>query len=269
MVKKLFKHEMLAYTRVLLPIYAVVLGIATLSRVVQFFESDNFLYDILNGSAVFAFVVAVVACLVAAGIFSIVRFYKNLFTGEGYLTFTLPVTAAQHLWVKLAAALLWDLCSVVTALISVCIITAGDLFTEVVKAAAYLIGQIPENIGMHLAFYILEVVCILLITTMYEHLLIYTCIAIGQLFRKNRILAAVGVYYGIYIVMQVLSTIVTMFISMLGATGALAKLGALVEAHPFETVHIAFCAVVLLSAVFAALCYSIIYHIINRRLNLE
>lgn len=269
MVKKLFKHELLAYARVLLPIYGIVLGIAAISRLIQAFETDSILFDILNGSAVFAFVVSATVCLVAASIFSIVRFYKNLFTGEGYLTFTLPVTTNQHLWVKLLAALVWDTASLITALLSVCIITAGDVFAEITKAIAYLWEQIPEQIGGHLVFYILEFLCILLFATVYEHLLIYTCISAGQLFRKNRILAAVGVYYGLYIVMQVISTVVTVCITILGEAGVFDPLGAFIEQHPLPTVHIVLCAAAVLSAGGAAICYAVTHHILSRRLNLE
>jgi len=269
MVKKLFKHELLAYTRVLIPVYSIVLGFSVICRLIQVFETDSILFDILNGSAVFAYVVAVVVCLVAASIFSIVRFYKNLFTGEGYLSFTLPVTTNQHLWVKLLTAVLWDVVSLVTALVSACIITAGDLFTEIMKAAAYLWGQIPEHIGMHLVFYVLEFLCILLFATVYEHLLIYTCISAGQLFRKNRILAAVGVYYGLYIVLQVISTVATLFITVLGEAGVFDALGAFIEQHPLPTVHVVLCAAAVLFAGGAAICYAVTHHLISRRLNLE
>lgn len=269
MVRKLFKHEMLAYMRVLLPIYGIVLGIAALGRIVQIFESDNVLYDITNGSALFAFGVAVVVCSCSSGIFSIVRFYKNLFTGEGYLTFTLPITTNQHILVKLGAALLCDLCSLITTLLALCIITAGDVFTEVMKAAAYLIGMIPNDIGLHLAFYVLEIVVMVFLSLAGQHLHIYTCISIGQLFRKNRILAAIGVYYGIYIVMQVLSTVITGVLTVLGEAGAFDALVTFIEQNPFETIHIVLVSAILLGAVLATAEYLLTHYIIRKHLNLE
>ena len=40
MVKKLFKHEFLAYARVMSVVYIILLMIATAGRVIQFFEND-------------------------------------------------------------------------------------------------------------------------------------------------------------------------------------------------------------------------------------
>ena len=36
-----------------------------------------------------------------------IRFYKNLFTDEGYLTWTLPATPAQQLWAKIISGTIW------------------------------------------------------------------------------------------------------------------------------------------------------------------
>ena len=97
MVKKLFKHEIKAYLRIMIPVYVCLLAVALLGRVIQFFEADTFIYSFVNGSSIFVYVVAIIACFGFSSVFSIVRFYKNLFTDEGYLTFTLPVKISQIL----------------------------------------------------------------------------------------------------------------------------------------------------------------------------
>lgn len=40
-------------------------------------------------------------------IFILMRYYKNFFTDEGYLTFTLPVTPHELLWTKLISGMIW------------------------------------------------------------------------------------------------------------------------------------------------------------------
>ena len=58
-------------------------------------------------------VTAIVAALLIVGlsvlsvVVVVVRFYQNLISDEGYLSFTLPVTAAQHIAAKLAAGILF------------------------------------------------------------------------------------------------------------------------------------------------------------------
>ena len=51
-------------------------------------------------------------------------------------------------------------------------------------------------------FYIIEVLLLILVAIICGYLLIYACISIGQLARKNKILAAVGVYFGYSVVLQ-------------------------------------------------------------------
>ena len=100
MVKKLIKHEFIAYSRSLLPIELALIGIAIVLRFIQFFENQTTGYSILFGSAIFAFCAAIVVCLVMTFIVAIQRYYKNLFKSEGYLTLTLPVTHSQHIFTK-------------------------------------------------------------------------------------------------------------------------------------------------------------------------
>ena len=75
-------------------------------------------------------------------VYSVIRFYRNLFTGEGYLSFTLPVTPANHLWVKVVTAVSFSLLSVLVAALSGVIITAGESGIAALKTS----GIIPASI---------------------------------------------------------------------------------------------------------------------------
>lgn len=269
MVRKLYKHEFLAWLRVMSVIWIITLAVAGLHRLLQVFESDTIYYGIISGTAVFVYAVAVIACVVSPEIFGIVRFYRNFFTGEGYLTFTLPVTQRAHLWVKLSTAVCYSLASVVVALLSVLIVTAGEVFTEILKAADYLIAQIPEDISGHLALYILEYAVLMLVAIFSSHLLFATCICIGQLFRKNRILAAVGVYFGFYVISQVVSMVLSIAFVILGETGVLDTALEYFEKQPLPCIHIILCAGILLSALLALVYWLISHSILRKRLNLE
>ena len=119
MVKKLFKHEIFALWRLMAPIWGVLFGVSILGRFIQLFEQETVAYDIVSGSAIFFYIVALLACLVCPFVFAITRFYRNLFKGEGYLTLTLPVTTDQHILVKLVVAVLTELTTLVAAAISV------------------------------------------------------------------------------------------------------------------------------------------------------
>lgn len=269
MVKKLYKHETLAWFRVLSVIFGIVLAVSAMHRIIQIFENDTIYYSIISGSASFVYTLAVMTCLAAPVVFGVVRFYKNLFTGEGYLSFTLPVTPANHLWVKVVTAVVFSLLSALVCLVSVLIVTAGEVFTEICNAAEYLIRQIPQDIAGHLAGYCAEILVLLIVSFFASFLLNDACICIGQLFRKNRILGAVGVYFGYYVITQILSTIMGVMLVILEETGSLDAIYSFIEKHEMETVHIALCGSIAVTAVMALVYWLICHHIMRKKLNLE
>lgn len=273
MVKKLFKHELKAHLRVLLIVWLGLLGVALLARCVQFFEQDSTVYDIVNVSSIVAYTVAVMASIAFPLVLAIVRFYRNLFTGEGYLSFTLPVTPFQHIWVKLAAAVLLQIVTGVVMLLSVSVITAGEVLVEIWNAGAYLFKQIftyvPE-LKTHLFLYIAEFLVWLVVLYALELLLYYTCISVGQLSKKNRILTAVGVYFGYYFACQILQTIWLVVISLVqNWDEILEPVFVFAEKHPCLFGHLFLCGAILLTAGTGVVYFAITHTIIRKRLNLE
>lgn len=269
MVKKLFKHEYLAWLRVLPIIYGITLVIAAALRIIVIFENDSVYYGIVFGSAVFMFVVAIIACIVSPVIFGIWRFYKNMFTGEGYLTHTLPVTAANHLWAKVITATSFSVISVVVCLLAGMIASIGELLVEIFKAADYILAQIPKEYVGHVAGWVAEYALALLVAVFASHLFYYLCICIGQLFRKNRVLAAVGVYFGFYMITQVISTVLIVVFAVWVESDAWQQLLTWIEKHPEPAIHIFLGGLAVLVAIFALVYYLICHHIVRKKLNLE
>lgn len=269
MVKKLLKHEFLAWMRVMPILYGIMLAVAAINRCIQLFGNDSIYYGIIFGSGIFMYVAALMAGIVAPMIFGVVRFYRNLFTGEGYLSFTLPVTPANHLWVKALTAVCFSILSVVVAVLSGVIITAGEVFSEIWKAAAYLLDMIPEKLGGHVALYCMEAAVFAVLGVFASYLLYYMYICIGQLSRKNRILAAVGAYFAVYVISQIFGTGVGLLLLILEEAGVLERVSQFVIRNPVETVHIAQCGGILINAALSAVCYLVCHRIIRKKLNLE
>lgn len=269
MVKKLWKHEYLAWLRVLPLIYGITLLIAAMLRIVLIFENDSLYYGIVFGSAVFVFGMALLVTLSSATVFGIQRFYRNLFTGEGYLTHTLPVTPANHLWVKVLTAVSFDILSVLVCLLAGVIATAGEVFGEICKAADYLIKQIPGAYIGHAAGWTVEVLVMFVAAMFSSQMLFYLCICVGQLFRKNRVAAAVGVYFGLYAISQVVSTILTVVFAILGEQGVWDGILEQIAQHPIATGHIVLCGAVVLTALMNLVYFWICHWVIHKKLNLE
>ena len=161
---------------------------------------------------------AVAICSAGSLFFLIYRFYRRCFTDEGYLTFTLPVTSHQILLSSLVNTIIGELLMMVAVILAVGI------------AALLFLGAFPENliwadvsVGLKEAFSqmwasLAEHIDVLasmtvtgIIGALSELIVLMLAVTIGAMIaKKNKILAAVGVYYGIGIVQSFVFTFVNL-----------------------------------------------------------
>ena len=277
MVKKLFKHEIAYYMRSMLPIYCILGAIAVFGRIIQFFEADNTVYNTLNIISILSYAVGIIAVIAMSYVFTITRFYRHLFTSEGYLSFTLPVTPTQHILTKLTTAVITHAASLIVILLSACIITAGDVLVEVIKAAAYIVDLIPERLAftfkettaaqwqVNIWLFVIEFILLLVAAVIYLMLLFYGCITVGQTFSKNRILAAVGAYFGYYLATQAVGTVLVIVSQFLPWE----TFADIFYAAPIGCIHILTIGYILLNLLIATGLFFVSRYIVRHRLNLE
>lgn len=270
MVKKLFKHELFAVLRLWLPMQIILMAVALFGRIIQFFETDTQAYRIVFGSATVIYVIALIASVMLTLIFGIVRFYKNMFSCEGYLSFTLPVTATQHIMVKTLVAGASMVGTALVAFVSFMLFSAGEVFVEVMKAVGYLIKRFSAEFGAgNTVAYICEGILLVAAYILMMYLLYYACIALGQTFKKNRVIGAVGVYFIYYAITQVVATVFIIICTFLADSGLFQAIGEFIDAQPEISVHLILCALLFWSALFAAIYFFIIRWVIRNKLNLE
>ncbi len=269
MVKKLWKHELLSYVRLLVPVYVAVFGMAVLARGLQFFEAENVAYEIAFGSSITLSILSMLVSVLLTTIFVIVRFYRNLFSGEGYLTFTLPATPTQHLWVKLTCACVCQLTSLVVIVLAALVLGFGDVNTEVFKAIGYLFNKAYGTVGVHMYWFILEYVVLLLVSLVSTTLVYYTCISIGQTFKKNRVLATVGIYFAYTVIAQVISTILSIAFTVASEFLPFEEWMKAITKNPYPYIHGLVAVVLVISAVLSLMFFLLSRHILRNKLNLE
>ena len=270
MVKKLLKHEAIYYLRWVLPVNAMLLLLAVFSRLIQFAENDSWVYSLMFGSSIVVFIGACFAGYILVMALSVIRFYKNLFTAEGYLSFTLPVSETQHITSKLIAALAATLSVVICMILGAVIMLSGEMLYELWKAAAYLLKLAEGYIGAHLYFYILEYIVLIAVGAVLGCLIYYSCIAIGQLFKKNRIFAAVGVYFAYNVIMQFLSTAFSIVYSIASvAIMENEQVQKFINENLKTLIHSGMIGGILIYALMAVVLFLLIRFIMRRKLNLE
>lgn len=139
------------------------------------------------------------------------RFYKNLFTDEGYLTRTLPVTSSKHLLSKTICGSVWLIADVAFIFLSLYIM----MWTPPIKRALFeqkellskefgLTGKY-ENLSFQTIFIIYFLFCIL--SAISNVILIYASVTLGQLFSSHRILGAVVAYFLLTTLLSILMLI--------------------------------------------------------------
>lgn len=162
---------------------------------------------------IFAFI-AIAIGAAAMQFFTLWRFYKSRFTDEGYLTFTLPVTTHQILLSGFVNCLLGVLSSLVALGISYLVLlllgfSALDNFFpslwEVLPLAMENLWRLfSGETGAFLAQLTLGVVTGVLNSTVVMML----AVTIGSILaKKHKVLAAIGVYYGINMVMSLITSV--------------------------------------------------------------
>ena len=270
MVRKIMKHEMFAYLRMLLPAQLILIAIALISRFILFFESDNSIFGLSYSSSVIIFILASIVLAVMTFVICLVRFYKNLFSLEGYLTFTLPAKTSQLIWTKLLLSFIFTILSVIVIFLSFCIVMSGDVLVEVFKAIGYLFGLFFKDTGVHGGFYIAEVIVLMLVSIFTSYLLWYACFAVGQLTRKNRVLLSFGVYFGYYFACQILGTIMMIIFSILAEKTTLFEgIISFIDKNPHASAHIFFVVSIVWTVILGIIYYAVPQHIIKKKLNLE
>ncbi len=266
MVTRLFKYEIRSLGRTMLPIWGVLGGIALLTRLIRFFESESTVYGVVFGSAVVALSLGIIAVAAMTVVTVIRRFYTNLYTAEGYLSFTLPVTPFQHISVKFWTAMLFTAASAVVAFAAFCVAFSGELLVEMWHVAIYYCRQMIEAAGPgRFVLYAVEFALIALCAAATFYLLVYACIAVGQMAKKNKILAAVGVYFAYYFATQILGTILIVFMIVLDGSAFMLAINDFINDYPNAALAIGIGYYLAQCAIFFGVTNVITY----KKLNLE
>ncbi len=269
MVRKLLKHEAIFYYRTMLPMLVIMLGMGIITRIVWFFEKENTTFNIVSTSAIIVLIVAMLVGAVMSVIVGVKRFYTNLYTSEGYFSFTLPVTTSAHIFTKLLMAIVCFIATVIAVAVSGAIAMGTEVLIEVFRAIGYLAGKYFELTGTHGIFYIIEAVPLVLVAFSATYLLFYTCITVGQLANKNRVLAAFGVYFGYYVFTQIVGTILVILISTYYEYIPIGRLVEFVSNQPFAAAHWILAILIAFYALLGTVYFVITNAIMKKRLNLE
>ena len=269
MFGKLLKHDFTHYLKLWLigaatALFMSVVGGFCLSRLDELYKSDYIFLALIFTLATIVSVVCIVAFYILTTILIVMRYAKNCFSDEGYLTFTLPVKRSAVFNAKFVNAILYDLMSLAVLSLSFTAflgIGVKNFFRDLFDTISIFYRTAISEMGVYFWLYFAMIVLLIILLQLFSRCILYYCVTFaGTKVRKNRILAGIGVYY--------LSSIIL---------GVLSQLGVYAAAHIVEAraEHMSYAAVLTLMAIlavwliggFAALYYSQL-HMLDKKLNL-
>lgn len=280
MLGKLVSHEWKDSWKIMSLLNAAVLILSIIGIV--FFNADNAVElfdssDIGQTMGVFVYssysmiyVLSILALSIGSTLYFYVRFYKNLYTDQGYLMHTLPVTETELIWSKAIVAIIWRIIGTLIMCIGISSVLysffqlrLGWEWDEVMDA----IEEVFEMGPMFVTVYIILGMLIGLGSIIFTIFKGYAAISIGQLASKNKVLASVGAYFGLHIGISIVSNIVTQFSMIVILGGRKNIFNYLDEPGWFFAGFMAVSAALIF--ILCAVCYIITRQIMKNRLNLE
>lgn len=228
MLKKLFKYDMKSCAKIILPFILLALGTTAVGTTASALSANIFRnrtgnFRLMGNSLEFIFYISILALVILTVMSAVVafsRYYKNFFTDEGYLMFTLPVKTSSLFFSKFWTTVLWLLIIAVTSgacAISYEVFGGGyvdlDFFRcigEIVKDTLVLLKEDPRVIPIAI-----EIILAVVFAVAFRIILIMLSITIGSVVAKKRkILASVGTYFLVdFIIDTVTMVIIYMLVS--------------------------------------------------------
>lgn len=287
MLGKLFKHEWKNTYKVgclMLLIIAVVTFFGWLAFRMPMWQAlanddyytDISTLDILSILTLLLYVFMLVGVTYGTIIYLGVHFYKTMYTDEGYLTHTLPVTKHKLLVSKILTSGLWYLIVMIAIEISVFVLIAS-LFGVVVPDYSWSDiwrditdnwGVIKEALKTELGIDIVRWLVVLVVTTIVgpfcSMIILFGAISLGQLFTKHRVLMAIVSYIGIMVLNMIISSVIQSVTSM-KAISRMMDDSAVLNRY-MNTTSLSG---MLQNLVLAVVLYIVSYLVINKKLNME
>lgn len=234
-------------------------------------------WDLLSFGTLFMYIIMLIGLNYGIIIYMGVRFYKTMYTDEGYLTHTLPVSKHQILVSKILNSGLWTILMMIGIELSVVILvlsmigaffpegyTWADLWREIEPELGYMNEMFRDIIGMSMNGYFWMMLVFSLISPFCSMIILFGAISIGQLFTKHRVLMAIVSYVGILIVANIITSTVQSIFSVNQMSRSVSD-NVLVGGYVNMSVWLS----MTFSIVEAAILYFVSYYVTTRKLNME
>lgn len=266
MLGRLIKYDFKALNRFLIVIHGMLLISALLGRILvtgraEVLRDPSTLQVTLIILGFIAIVILMAAASIGSCICIAMHFYKNIYSDEGYLTHTLPVTRGQILASKTIVGTGWMVLDQILIVVSIGILLWVAPISEGFRSVK---GEILNEMGIPADAGFIQILlfmcAVFVISGISSVVTIYVSIAIGQFFGGHRVLGAVVVYFCISTVMGLFSSVLIM-VRAIGMNQG--------EISVYEYYQDVLIWTLIISAVSTVIFYIITHVLMKKKLNLS
>ncbi len=226
MLKKLYKYDWKSVSMLLLVLHGVLLAYSIIGRL-AIAIAENFssgagtdidtpasLSTTIFGMGAVAYIliyaIFIVGIVLATILYLAVRMQKSLFSDEGYLTNTLPVSSDKLLWSKILVFWTWSAINFLCVALSILILVSyPDTMQDIVNGFQTFFTSLLgfEGFGA-MTDTIMLVLGVIIEYFFYFTALILFSICLGSLFKTHKTLGAVVSFFGINIGQSIVMLII-------------------------------------------------------------
>lgn len=222
MLKKLFVHEWRSFWKVPAAMCLFALAYALIGALTfqtDLWTSDYRLVRLVLVFGSIGYFILLIAPAIILSIYTALRFYRNLFTDEGYLMHTLPVKKWELITAKGLVAVIWNVITTITTLLSVLLVIllismssryGGVTWADITESFAQFFHEaipiVKEMFRMPVWMVALLFLDSFIVGAFYNTLLLYASVSIGHLWKKHPMAGTVLSYIGFYLAISFLTS---------------------------------------------------------------
>ncbi len=196
--------------------------------------------------------------------------YKNFYSSEGYLSFTLPVTAKQHILSKVISGFIWMLVNAIIVILAVFLLvlfglqTEGFINTMALELLSELFLALFDPVWM---LYFIEICLLSIISILLAvYQVLFSIVIGGALARTHKVLASVGVYIAASALVGIITSASTFFTTLFTS---MSNIPAYSDIAIFTASQPTFIASGVLSIIFILIFHFVSKASLERSLNLD
>lgn len=263
MLGKIFKYDMKAMNRSMIPGYIIVFVLALFTKGMFMLSNKFHFMQTFSGLFLAVFIFAIFGIFFYVFLASVLRFYKNFIREEGYLTHTLPISKNTLLFSKLLTFLIHFIVTFIVVILSVMLLIpdysiVNNLFT--------IAGTFITELGYSVPGVIIYMIIMFLVSILSNILLFYLAMCLGQTRNDKKVLYSI--IYGVilYSIVQMVGVIFTLIIG-LSNPGVFENANAAMPDKSFLNLMFGYSSI--LSFVIMVVYYVMSVRILDKKLNLE